>query len=292
MNINPFDFTAHVVSLMAEGPPHRRLVLSVKLENPWEEAVALLSGWTDVRFDPLGLVVASGYLFKQLHARVAPAVVRRGEPMLGEFQIPMSVSAIDAIERTRSDGVTFQVMVRFLIAPVQESGENSLMRGPREAGIRTVNNDTLGVVVPKSDWIRYLSVWRWSEIELFELPFDRMRESPRFRRAFELLRTADENLRSGDYGGVLVNCRLAIESLAKDSAPQSDVKEGFRLALEQSVRGTEMRSRMNEVIVGLSEVTHLARHEKRPHEDLVRADAVFCLRCTLAVVARLIEPTR
>lgn len=266
-------------------------MLSVRLESPWDRDVALLSGWTEATFNPPGSAAASGFLFQQQHSRVDPGVIKSRDHLLGEFHIPVSVPVLDAVERVRTEQVALQLRCRFLIAPVVKVDEELVLGMPRETGVRTIKNDSLGIVISKSDWIRYLSAWRWADIELFELPFDRLRESPRFRRPFELLRNAEGRLRNGDHPGVLQSCRLVLESLAKDAKPEGDLAEGFQAVLEQSVRGQEVRLRLNELILGLSNLTHLARHEERPHEDITRPDAVFCLRCTLAVLARVIEPT-
>ena len=290
MRSETFDFTGHILEVRPEGPPYRRLVLPIRLDNPSDHDVAILSTWTEVKFNPPDTVAVTGVLFEQQHARLHPAVVPSGGKMLGAFHIPMNVPVLDSIERARTDQVTLQLRSRFLVARVVKQDETAVLEAPREAGVWTVKDEQLGVVISRSDWIRYLSTWRWSEIELFELPFDGHRESPRFRRAFELLRDAEGRLRNGDFPGVLQSCRLVLESLAKDTSPDGTVADGFQAILAQSVQGDEMRSRLNDLIFRLSHVTHLARHEERPHEDVGRSDAVLCLRCTLAVVQRLLDP--
>jgi len=195
------------------------------------------------------------------------------------------------IERHRKDDVVVKLQARILLAPIVPSAirarrDSAMLGSPWEAGIAGSSGTGVEVRIAKSEWVNYLRTWKWSEIELFELVMHPVHEVPEFRRAFDLLRSAEERLRNGDYQGVFQNCRQVLESLAIDAAPDERLGEAYKAILHR-IAGEKKRERLHALLLALNKLGHLGRHENRPHEDLTRPDAVFMLRTTLSVVQYL-----
>ena len=222
----------------AEGPPARRLIVGCEFENRSDHAATVLSCWTQASFTPGG-VVAEGSLLCPEYPVDREATVRPGESSRGRFVVPITPQAIDAVEQERMDGVNLELRCRLLAVTKDSTEHVDCLSALCEIGLQDVRGLMPAVSISRSEWIQFLRQWRWSEIELFELPFDVHRESPAFQRAFGLLRTAEERLHNGDYAGTFQNCRQALESLAKDTVPEKGIKDGFTQLLETRLQGEE-----------------------------------------------------
>ncbi len=287
----PLKLAARIVSIRTEGPPARRLKVRVEIANPTNEDYVLLSSWTEASFNPGG-AAAEGALFEQQHAQAYEARLTAAGKMSGEFSIPISPTLIGRVEEARGNDVALGLRSRLLFAPLHQIGDQKVLGVPWETGLDSADGQPLGQPIPQSEWVKYLREWQWREIELFELPFDRHRESPQFQRAYELVRVAEERLRNGDFPGVLQNCRQALEGLAKDAGAGDDLRAGFAKLLTAHVLGEEKQRRTSALLMALNELGHLGRHELRPHEDIFRKDAVFMLRVTLSAIQYLTSPAR
>lgn len=280
-----------IARLQPGGPPVRHLLAWGEIDAPTEGTWVFLSSWSQAHFGPAGISVeaaAYGGLLENFGPSASDRLWRAGTRASVSFTVPIAPALLDAIERDRTEGVALSIGCRLVLAPVLDRrGTSSTLGVPREFQVLDSNGSPPGRVIALSDWVGYLRQWQWREIELFELPFDVGRESPSFRRAFDLLRTAEERLRNGDFGGTFQNCRQALESLAVDVGPPGDLKAGFSRLLAARLGEGERGKRVGALLMALNDLGHLGRHEQRPHEDLTRADAVFVLRSTLSAVQYL-----
>lgn len=229
-----------------------------------------------------------GSLLESFRFDSGDMLLRPGKRLSVKFSVPVSAELLGVIERDRKESVALNIRCSLSLAPVYDATPGSHHLGvPQQFGVLGDNGSTLGRVIAMSDWIAYLRQWQWHEVELFEMPFDVGRETATFRRAFELLRKAEDRLRLGDYMGTFQNCRQALESLAVDTAPDADIKVGYSRILTTQLGDGERAKRMNAVMLALNDLGHLGRHEQRPLEDLTRQDSIFILRATLSAVQYL-----
>jgi len=290
MATNPFlRLSTYILQIAPEGPPCRRLKVRVRIDNPSDLICVLMSSWTEASFNPGG-VAAEGVLFEQQHAQAHEAVLPAKGNLNGEFSIPVSPTLLERVEKARGNNVAFGLRSRFLFAPVHQDGNRQVVGAPWETVLCPPEGQTLGREIQQSEWVGYLKVWQWREIELFEIPFDSGLESPQFQRAYALVRVAEGRLRNGDFSGVLQNCRQALEGLAKDAGAEGALDVGFEKLLADHILGEEKRRRTDALLRALNKLGHLARHEERPHEDIYRKDAVFVLRITLSAIQYLTSP--
>lgn len=141
--------------------------------------------------------------------------------------------------------------------------------------------------VPRSEWIKILKQLKYSEIELFEVNKLSFSEDEKLKQAFGYVREAETQLRSGNYDGVLADCRSAIESLAK-YASEGQVKQGFELIMEKVFPEIQKKQDpFKSLLKNISDFSQLGRHAEYPHLTISRDEAEFILISTLNVFSFL-----
>jgi hypothetical protein len=303
---HPFGAHGHrfarfrVHRLAIDGPPSRRLRVHVALDNRSQIPGVLLSSWAEARFEPGG-VAAYGALFQQQHALAHAAILPPSGSMSGEFAIPISPEILDAVERQRSDGVTLMIEGHLIVAPLLQptrARRGSPAEHPEPIGMpvlglpmTTLAADDYGTAmvthrIARSEWGQFVSGWRWSEVELFEVALSPRSSSVEGMQAYSMLRLAERAFREHDFRGTLTHSRSAMEAFAKASG-DGDMKRGYAASLAAKVAGEQMRDDLNALLHALSTFAHAGRHARVPDEPVTRDDALLVLRMTLAALERL-----
>ncbi|MGA2144285.1 MAG: HEPN domain-containing protein [Bryobacteraceae bacterium] len=215
----------------------------------------------------------------------AAADLQRERPIPATLTAPLSAESIRWIEDQRAtNDITIQVELKY-------AWQEALpLAGGTQIAAGRVYWDTADCHyrISRSDWLRILAELKWQEYEMFEIAALPLVADANLQQALQLLRHAQEALRSGDYAGALACCRRALESAAKYHVQGDNVKEGFNLLLQAAVPEHEdKRTALNGVMAKLSEYAHLGRHERYPALRITRAEAEFVVTATIALFSFL-----
>jgi hypothetical protein len=224
------------------------------------------------------------------------------------FVLPISSEILDAVEGARSGDVLLYIEGRLVVAPLLSTVKPSrpregraqaasaggaeparpiLLGAPYETlGGGQYNTHMVGMTIAKSDWIRHLASWRWSEIELFEIALTNRSEHAQYRQVYDYLRQAQQSYREGDFRATLAHAHASLESLAK-TVGNGSVPKGYEQIIAARVKGDTMRTDLGKVIRALNDLSHAGRHARPPEEEVTRADALLVLRMTLGLLERL-----
>ncbi len=280
-----------IVEHRARGFPNRALILHCEIRNPNPDALYIADAWLEVRL-PGGRHIAEGRLFHALYNLVDPAIVSAGgaKTSLGEITIPLTSTALEAIEEVRKGGdLSMQIDSRILVSAVADGslGPESALRVPIESRFAASQlGGAFEFKIPQSEWVKLLRQLEWSEIELMELPTARLRSDQRFARARERLTEAETCLGRGDWEGVLQNCRKAWEAAAIGLTGEED--RNSALPKLQAYFGEGLKSEhLNSLAKKLGDFLHLARHDQVERVFITRADAVLAIRLTASLLEYL-----
>ena len=264
--------------------PDRALLLNFELR--WSGKPALLR-WAELKlaFTHDQQVVSAALSIPRL-----PRLVE--ERMHGEWveqvRVPMSAEAIRFIEEKRSAG-DVNLLGTFAFAHFNLPDGNTRVDLPAEAFAGTGSQtNTCGISVPHSEWLKVLHSMGWDEVELFELSKLPLEQDENLAEALSRIRDARDDLRRGDYRGVLANCRAAFESAAKHQQPDN-VASGFELLFGRAFKNEPLKAKlMNEIAGSLSKYMHtVGRHEQAPPIHPTRSEAEYLFTTTLSLFSML-----
>jgi hypothetical protein len=191
---------------------------------------------------------------------------------------PLTQAAIAFVEeRRKGAGLSLRFVLRYQCQLASENPTQPSVCPVFWNETNTVHN------IAHSDWLKRLNEMQWGEFELFEMAMIPLVEDPNLLESVRLLRKARQELRAGDYAGVLVNCREAFESAAKFAAQGGGVKKGFEALLTQTFpEHNDKPNALNDFVLGLSPYFNLARHAQYPPIRFTRAEAEFILATTVS----------
>jgi hypothetical protein len=207
--------------------------------------------------------------------------------LFGKFETNISNEAIKYIEENRKDGdiqFTIKIIYRWQkILNAEKFDFQSIRDGNVPVGPIRWNEATPFITVARSTWVQLLKQLKYSEIELFEVNKLSFSEDENLKQAFEFLREAETQLRSGNHDGVLADCKLAFESAAKYAA-NGKTQKGFELILEKVFpEHKDKQKPFNEIIQSISDFSQFGRHAGYPHIPISRDEAEFIYIATLDV---------
>jgi hypothetical protein len=218
------------------------------------------------------------------------AFLRSGIEPAAEFVAPLSPEAIHFVEDQRGDtDPHMKLELRYqwqevLFRPNAEPDASDEQPIIAYGGRVFWNGTEIFVPIARSDWLQHLGAMGWSETEVFEVSVLPLREDPNLAEALRLIRDARTALRLGDYKGVLVKCREALESAARYES-QGDTQKGFELLLARAFPEHEgKRKTLDPLIRALSEYAHtLGRHAQYPALHVRREEAKFAYTTTVGL---------
>ena len=285
MNID--NLPVHIVEVIAEGPPRRKLVLNCRVTNPVSCDICILDVWVDV-IAINGLRLAAGKLFYSMHNRTDPAIIEAGAKGLGAFDIELPACVLQHIEERRAGGdVKLQFLSRVLISEVRkvkdskvsERDDVQILGVPFETTFMGDGTDRFEYMIPQSEWIKILKNLAWSEIEILELPSSKLRSVLPLARAFKRFEDAQECYRRGDWEETMLNCRKAFEAIVQDATGTDDMSRANQAFVSLIGEG-EKADRLTEVAKSLGDFLHLGRHENLPNISIKRGDSQLALQLT------------
>lgn len=270
--------------IYAEPPPRRKLKLECSVTNPAPFDICILDAW--VRLEALnGLLVAEGKIFQSMHARVDPATIPAGKYGLGAFHVELPAPVIHHIEQRRGGGdVKLVFSSRVLASEIYASNDIAMLKPPRETQFTDGGSGFLEYTIPQSEWVKLLKGLGWSELEILEIPSNRLRVVPHLAKALERLEDAQQNYRNGDWEETLMNCRKAFEAIVQDFSGEPDMgkaREAFASILGEG----EKAERFDKLAKSLGDFLHLGRHETGV--SIKRSDSEFALLLTGALLTYL-----
>jgi len=198
---------------------------------------------------------------------------------------PLSNAAIGFIEENRGgNDLDFQLELQYRWQEALKSAPGSCAgkvhwASPSLAQFRSV---------ARSSWLKHLAEMQWCESELFEVARGAIGSHQDLSEALSRLNQAQASFRNGDWNGVLLHCRLAMEGTAKVHAKSDDVKRGYEILLNLAMPEHEAkRAALDTLIHALTDYCHLGRHEKYPALQITRSEAEFVYTATLGLFSLL-----
>jgi hypothetical protein len=284
----------------ARGPQRS---LRVNCRFRWDHAVPASLVGLDGRVDFGNHVLCETlYLDEWQWAPESPAVMHyQDRPFGGTMVAPVSREAIAFVEERRHAQyrgdvpLTLQVRFRWHEAlthlPLSPRDEKSGRTVTYVGGAVVWDRCECSVTVPQSEWLKRLAEMEWGQTEVFEIPALPMLEDPNLAESFRLIREAEVALRTGDYKGVLVRCREALESAAKyevQSAHQGNLKNGYGQLLGRAFPEHEAKpAELNDVMLKLNDFFHLGRHANYPALHVSREEAEFAYASTAGLFSMI-----
>jgi hypothetical protein len=266
--------------------PLRLLKFGFKVES-WHDRPAFLAG-LDGKLSYNNLILSDKVQFHSYQFQNGSSFRLIESPYFqGDFITSISSEALKLIEDSRKDGdvqLTLNLIYQWQkILQTQVPTNQNLTEGIVQVGPVRWSETSTFYTIPKSTWLNILKQLQYSEIELFEVNKLSFSEDDNLKQAFGYLREAETQLRSGNYDGVLGDCRSAFESAAK-YASAGKVEKGFDLILEKSFPGvTQKREPFNGLIDNISKFSHLGRHAGYPPEPISRDEAEFIYIATMDI---------
>jgi hypothetical protein len=286
INVNVGNLSVHIVDLIPEGSPRRKLVLNCRVTNPASCDICILDVWVDV-IAINGLRLAAGRLFHSMHNRVDPAIIEAGGNGFGAFHIELPACVLQHIEERRAGGdVKLQFLSRVLICEVSKVDDVKILGVPFETTFESDSTDRFEYKIPESDWIKILKSLAWSELEIVELPSSKLRSVPALARALKRFEDAQECYRQGDWEETMLNCRKAFEAIVQDATGTDDMSRANQAFVSLIGEG-EKAHRLTKVAKSLDDFLHLGRHENLPNISIKRGDSQLALQLTGALLTYL-----
>lgn len=191
-----------------------------------------------------------------------------------QYRLTLPDSQLLVIEHARKGGaVSFQLEVR------------GHVHGPR--GIRSLSSTEM-LKVTASDWVRVLQEANAAEVLLVGVQLPAAGNSGKCRAAIELIRKANIHLLQGNYDAAVAQCRLAIESLWRATALESQARAARKLLASMAER-MSMTKLDRELALGeaLLNFTHPAHHVGADAEPEMfgRLDAALVVAATAGLVS-------
>jgi len=276
----------HIVDLIAERPPRRKLKLTCNVTNTTSCDICILDAWIDVMaIDSLKL--AEGKLFQSMHNRVDPAIIEAGGKGLGAFHIELPARVLQNIEERRAGGdVKLLFFSRVLISEISIVDDVKTLGVPFETAFESDGNGRFEYMIPQSEWIKILKSLAWSELEIVEFPSSKVRSVPPLARALERFKDAQECYRRGDWEESMLNCRKAFEAIVQDATGANDMGQADQVFVSLIGDG-EKADRFKKVAKSLGDFLHLGRHENLPNISIKRKDSELALLLTGALLTYL-----
>ncbi len=259
------DLPLHITRIYAEGPPKRQLEISCDINNPNNFDICILDSWDKISANN-NLKLAEGKLFCFMYKRVEPAIIPANDQRIGAFVLQLSPNALENIEERRAGGdVELTFSSRVLVSEVHIIDGNKVLGVPYETAFG--NHGSFEYTIPQSEWIKILKNLSWNELELLELPTNKIRSIPSIGRAFDCFQVAQLSYRRGDWPGTMLNCRKIFEALVKDTTESNNMKKAYQAI--KSIMGEGEKAEclnkkaecLNKVINELGSFLHLGRHE-------------------------------
>lgn len=204
--------------------------------------------------------------------------LRRDRQVMFSMIAPLSAAAITFLEEQRKGGdVSLRMEFRY-------QWQEARTQATSVATSPVLWNEAVTVQdIPHSEWLKRLNEMEWQEIELFEIAMLPLKEDEKLVESLRLIRKAGQELRQGDYAGVLIDCRGAFESAAKYAVQNDQLRQGFGALLSRVFPEHEGKPEtVNGFISGFSGYLQLARHAQYPAVRFTRAEAEFVYSTTLS----------
>jgi hypothetical protein len=183
MNIKLPGLPISVLNIRAHHPPTRALEISCDIRNPAPFDISILDAWIGIETDG-GLRIAEGKIFQTMHNRVDPAIIPTRGTGLGAFHIPLPAHVLGCIEEQRAGAdVKLLLSSRVLVSKVLMVNDDKILGVPFETKFTSGSSEPIEHILPQSEWLKILKSLAWSELELLEVPFSKLRPVPPLARA-------------------------------------------------------------------------------------------------------------
>ncbi len=267
--------------------PNCQLKLECYVGNPEKFDIYIHDAWVEVSC--AGMNITSGRIFDTYNNAIDPAIISAGGKGLCAFHISLSSSILQKIEEKRSGGdILLSFNSRVLASKVIQLNDEKILAVPFETAFGMHNTGTFGHHIPQSEWVKLLRASGWSEIELIEIPFSKIKNMPQLARASARFKDAEECFRRGDWEGTMMNCRKIFESIVQDTIKENDLSKSSE-AYEAIINNEKKSKSFNEIVKSLSSYLHLGRHENMPSIQIRRIDAELALRLSGALLTYLAQ---
>jgi len=286
MEIKIKDLPVHITDIYAEGPPKRQLEISCNIKNPNNFDICILDSWTKISANN-GLKLSEGKLFCCMYKRIEPAIIPANDQGIGAFVLQLSTAALKNIEERRAGrDVEISLSSRVLVSEVQIINGNKVLGVPYETAFG--NHESFKYTIPQSEWIKMLRNLEWNELELLELPINKIRAIPSMARAFDRFGDAQLCYRREDWPGTMLNCRKIFEAIVQDETGSEGMGKASQ-AIKSIMGEGKKADCLDKVIKELGTFLHLGRHEQLSSVSIGWADAQLSLHMAGALLAYLGE---
>jgi hypothetical protein len=284
MNIS--NLPIRIINHYTEPPPRQKLALACEVTNPATFDICLLDAW--IRVEALnGLTLAEGKLFQSMYNRVDPAIIRAGKYGSGAIHIELPVNVMNNIEQRRAGGdIDLRLSSRILVSEVSSTQAGTTLKPPYETEFGDGSTSYIEYVIHQSEWVKLLRNLGWSELEIIELPSNRLRSIPPLARALERFEEARQNYRNGDWEETMFNCRKAFEAIVQDVSGVTGMGKAHQVFVSVLGEG-EKTDKFDKLVMVLGDFQQLGRHENLPRISINRADAELSLFLTGALLSYL-----
>ncbi len=273
-----------VIGVSASAPPARCLTFDLQAQNPYSGQISFVELVVEIRIAG-GPLLHDSCLGRLRHGTIPNILMVDGEKMMAlELVVPMPAPVLAAIEAHRlGRDVEFEFRgnIEYSIAHVVGGGGHWSLGERRRANFGDPYGGLFRHTIPQSEWIKLLQQLRWSEVELLEVPRI-VGNLASLSRAYKNLKEASDALRKNDVDVCMIKCRKAYEAAIRDLTGLDDTKAATEKLLDGMQ--VEKRAEINNLLLALAGLLHLARHERAQEIHFSRSEAIAALHISTAVI--------
>jgi hypothetical protein len=271
-----------IYDLHTTALPNRNIHYYFKYSNPINKPITIIDVWVSINAN--GQNIAEGKFINILGSEIDP----KGEAT-AELFIPMTTYIIQNIEQTRKGSDVFlQIRTNALLCTTLHKGKSIVLGEPIRSQFNQDNRGAIEHKIPQSEWVKLLSEMQWSELELIEIPNSIIRAIPELDRAIICYKDAQKQYREGHWSQAVINCRSVFEALVKDATEQNKMSLAPD-AINKLIGEGPKSDSINDLIIGLTSLLQLARHQQQPQIEIDPSEATIAIRVTGSILTYICD---